>query len=106
MVEEIRNGQDNGNSLGSDQTGANVQEAVDKMIDATLKIMEEAGGDVAKPDRGPVLHDLVSMLDERVVEAEGEQASVERVGALRDARDRAAERYYGETGLVWERRGE
>ena len=103
MVEEYRNGKDSGDGLASNQTTGNVHEAVDMMIDATLKIMEEAGGDVSRKDRGPVLHDLVSMLDDRVVQAEDEQAFPERVEALRAARDRAAERYKGETGLSWER---
>lgn len=106
MVEEVRNGQDSGDSLRGNQTVGNVHEAVDMMIDATLKIMEEAGGDVSKPDRGPVLHDLVTMLDDRLVQAEGEEASAERAAGLRAARDRAAERYRGETGLAWERRAE
>lgn len=104
MVDEIRNGKDSGDEFVMNQTVGNVQEAVDMMIDATLKIMEEAGGDVSKPDRGPVLHDLVSMFDDRVMQAEGEEASPDRVGALRAVRDRAAVRYHGETGLVWQRR--
>ena len=106
MVEKIQNGKDSGDEFVMNQTVGNVQEAVDMMIDATLKIMEEAGGDVSKPDRAPVLHDLVTMLDDRLVQAEGEEASAERAAGLRAARDRAAERYRGETGLVWERRAE
>ncbi len=76
------------------------------MIDATLKIMDEAGGDASKADKAPVLHDLVCMFDDRVVQAESEGALPERVAALREGRDRAAERYHGETGLVWQRRTE
>ena len=106
MVEEVRNGLDNDDHLGGNQTVGNVHEAVDMMIDATLKIMEQAGGDVSKEDRAPVLHDLVTMLDDRLVQAEGEEVSAERTAGLRVARDRAAERYRGETGLVWERRAE
>lgn len=106
METEIRNGENNGDGLAANQTAVNVHEAVDMMIDATLKIMEEAGGDVSGPDRGLVLHDLVSMLDDRVLEAESEGALPERVAALREGRDRAAERYHGETGLVWQRRTE
>ena len=106
MVEDVRNGVDSDDHLGGNQTVGNVNEAVDMMIDATLKIMEEAGGDVSKPDRGPVLHDLVTMLDDRLAQAESEEVSAERAAGLRAARDRAAERYRGETGLVWERRAE
>ena len=106
MVDEIRNGKDSGDEFVMNQTVGNVHEAVDMMIDATLKIMEEAGGDVSGPDRAPVLHDLATMLDDRLVQAEGEEASAERAAGLRAARDRAAERYRGETGLVWERRAE
>ena len=103
MVEEIQNRKDSGDGLVPNQTVENVHEAVDMMVDATLKIMEETGGDVSKGDRGPVLHDLVTMLDDRLVQAEGEEASEERVAGLRAARDRAAERYEAETGISWER---
>ena len=103
MVEKFRNGEDNDDGLAPNQTGENVHEAVDMMIDATLKIMEEAGGSVSEPDQVPVLHGLVSMFDDRVMQAEGEQASPERVRVLRAARDRAAERYKAETGTSWER---
>lgn len=107
MVEKFGYGRDNGGSPVHSQSGENVQEAMDMMIDATLKIMEEVGGEASKPDKGHVLHDLVGMFDDRLAQAEAEeQASPERIAALGVARDRALERYERETGLDWARRTE
>lgn len=107
MVEEVRNEQDNGDVLAADQTEVNVHEAVDVLIDATLKFMGDVGGEASKPDKGHVLHGLVGMFDDRLAQAEAEErASPERIAALGAARDRALERYERETGLDWVRRTE
>lgn len=107
------NGKNNNFDPAKVQSLDDVREAVDSMIDATLGIMTETGGDAVKNDRGPVLLDLVNMFDDRVQALEdardgnggewnGEalEASLARWIA---ARDRAVERYEGETGLGWAR---
>ena len=107
METEMRNGKDSGDGLAANQTEVNVHEAVDVLIDATLKFMGKAGGEASKLDIGHVLHDLVGMFDDRLAQAEAEeQASPERIAALGAARDRALERYENETGLDWARRTE
>ena len=113
MVGEHVNGEDANFEIGKVQTVDDVKDAVDSMIDATFGVMAETGGEVANEDRGPVLLDIVNMFDERVQVLEGArgevaegidrgalEASLQRWGA---ARDRAVERYEGETGGTWER---
>ncbi|MCY4502865.1 MAG: hypothetical protein OXE57_15040 [Alphaproteobacteria bacterium] len=115
MVGEHMNGEDANFDLGKVQTVDDVKDAVDSMIDATFGVMAETGGEVTNEDRGPVLLDIVNMFDERVQALEGVQgevaegidraalqASLHRWAA---ARDRAVERYEGETGVTWERAG-
>ena len=111
MVGERKNEEDAKFDLGTVQSLDEVKEAVDSMIDATIGLMAETGGGAAGADRPQLLQDLVNMFDERVQAAEGELAGEGeaaegagvRLGTLRAARDRAAERYKRETGRSWER---
>ncbi len=113
MVGESGNGKDTNIDPGKVQSVDDVKEAVDSMIDATLGVMAETGGDAAKEDKGPVLLDLVNMFDDRVRVLEdargGDDEGLDRValaaslGRWIAARDRAVERYVGETGQSWER---
>ena len=113
MVGEHMNGEHTNFDLGKVQTVDDVKDAVDSMIDATFGVMAETGGEVANEDRGPVLLDIVNMFDERVLALEGAQGEVAE-GIDREAlqaslhrwaaaRDRAVERYEGETGVTWKR---
>ena len=116
MVGECRNGKDANFDPGSDQSIDDVGQAVDSMIDATLGVMTQTGGDLVEGDKGAVLLDLVNMFDDRVrvleegrvtvAEGEDSDALEDSIGRWRAARDRAAERYSGETGLNWERAGD
>ncbi|MCY4320531.1 MAG: hypothetical protein OXE76_15430 [Alphaproteobacteria bacterium] len=111
LVGEIRNGRNTSIDSVENQSEGNVQEAVDLLIDSTLEILEDSGGNAVREDREPLLRDLINLFEERVAEngTDSEAEDAEGIGVrlrtLRAARDRAVERYERETGQTWRRPG-